>query len=828
MDFSFLTRPSTHLDVEQHLLYEAYARKPLNVTTAAVVAPVGGALFWQFFLPEVLIIWVAAIWLGSALGVWECRSFKKAAPQGKAIVRWRTLFTAQSALAALSWSAVPAWLLSQAGFQFSAMLVTALLAVCVIAMLSMSYIQRAMQIFTVLVLLPPALAALLTRTGAPQLVGVELLVGMVLIVLVGSELARILQKQTESQLRLQGILDNAQDAVITVDRDGKIIGWNPKAETLLGWGFQEIQGWPFDDVVEIFQPDTAQRRSVSELLGQSGSTKAGRAEMLMATRSGAQIPVEIALTRSSRGNGQVVTAFVTDISQRKEAQKELNLFHRVIDASSQCVVITDATGHGFYQNAAHKRLLGYSDSEVKGAPFTRAFPPDVAARLESEIKASMVATGRWSGPLPFQRKDGSRCLSQSSIGAVLGPQREIQYIFNIFSDLSGVLAQQEELRQAKVQAEEASLAKTQFISGMSHELRTPLNAVLGFAQVLQLDERLTKDQSDSIAQITSGGTHLLKLINEVLDLARIESGAVGLTLEPVDLGRAIAECWSLVAPLAKAQSLTFHSEIAPGLVVQADRMRLKQVLLNLLTNAIHYSPTGGDVGVRVLRWGADKLRVEVQDTGPGIEPQRLKHVFAPFDQLGDPSSPDGTHLGLSITDQLVRRMGGQVGVQSTLGAGAMFWVELAASALPDQAMTEEVGGNGVQEIAIERLLHVLCIDDNPVNLKLIRVILKRRPQLRLTTALTPGEGLNIALAQQPDLILLDINMPGMDGYQVLEVLKSYGRTKTIPVIAVTANSTPGEQAEGAAAGLDGYVTKPIDVTLLLALVDRLLRISGTA
>jgi CheY-like chemotaxis protein/anti-sigma regulatory factor (Ser/Thr protein kinase) len=281
-------------------------------------------------------------------------------------------------------------------------------------------------------------------------------------------------------------------------------------------------------------------------------------------------------------------------------------------------------------------------------------------------------------------------------------------------------------------------------------------------------------------------------------------------------------------PLAAARQLTIHRQVSRHVLAQADRIRLKQVLLNLLSNAIKYNRAGGDIDVRVSVTAQAKVRLEVTDSGIGIAQDRLKDVFQAFTPPGKGrTTVQGTGIGLSISRQLVLLMGGEVGVQSELGSGSTFWFELPAGSDEGAASVDEAPpidtqwGEGGQQFS------VLCVDDNPINLKLIAQILAKRPNIQLLTAPTPGLGIQLALGRQPDLILLDINMPGMDGYQVLDVLKTYERTKSIPIIAVTANATPRDIAQGGTVGLADYLTKPLDVGKFLATVDFWLEKSQT-
>jgi len=346
-------------------------------------------------------------------------------------------------------------------------------------------------------------------------------------------------------------------------------------------------------------------------------------------------------------------------------------------------------------------------------------------------------------------------------------------------------------------------------------LRTPMNAILGFGQLLEYDEALSVEQQDSVQEIIKAGHHLLELINEVLDLAKIESGRIDLSLEPLEICAVVEECMSLVSTLANKRAIRISHNGLAGAVVRADRMRLKQALINLLSNAIKYNREGGSVKLDVRMAGTDRLRIRVADTGPGIPVHRLAELFQPFSRLEAVSSEiEGTGIGLTITRRIIEMMGGTVDMQSEVGVGSIFWIELPLESMHglDHGHNGETADHTASLKSLNAVQHtVLYIEDNPSNIRLVAQILGRRKHVHLLTAHTPELGIELAMARPPDLILLDINMPGMDGYQVLQVLQADARLKTIPVIAITANAMPRDIERGGAAGFAEYLTKPLDV-----------------
>ena len=378
---------------------------------------------------------------------------------------------------------------------------------------------------------------------------------------------------------------------------------------------------------------------------------------------------------------------------------------------------------------------------------------------------------------------------------------------------------------AKDEAERANNAKSEFLSSMSHELRTPMNAILGFGQLLEIDIGLSEDQADYVNEILKAGRHLLELINEVLDLSKIESGNIDLSLEALPCAELVNECLMLIKPIAQAQDIAINAAAIGGYLIKADRTRLKQVLLNLLSNAIKYNRPQGQVSIQVSAQNG-LVRLAVSDTGYGIPAMRQQELFQPFSRLGaEETDIEGTGIGLIISRRLIEMMGGNIDMESEEGRGSTFWIEL-----PETVLLQSVSNSHSEEqtiktgAAIDRKLHytVLYIEDNPANLRLVAQILARKPQLQLITAHTSELGLELASAHRPDLILLDINLPDMDGYQLLSVLRSLASVKKTPVIAISANAMPRDIDRGMAAGFDGYLTKPIDVVRFLEAVDRLL------
>jgi signal transduction histidine kinase/CheY-like chemotaxis protein len=382
---------------------------------------------------------------------------------------------------------------------------------------------------------------------------------------------------------------------------------------------------------------------------------------------------------------------------------------------------------------------------------------------------------------------------------------------------------QEGQRQARQAAETANLAKDEFMSRMSHELRTPLNAVLGFAQLLELED-LDADGRDSVAQILKGGRHLLDLINEVLDISRIESGTLQLSSEPVSVTTVIDDVLQLTAPLAAAQDIELVAGASPTTAthVLADHQRLIQILLNLVGNAIKYNREGGTVVVASEAVDPGLVRITVADTGPGILPEHRARLFTPFERLGaERTEIEGTGVGLALSRRLADAMGGHLDVDTTVGQGSTFWVDLPAVEGPVERFErlQDHEAPAVQEVPSAASATVLYVEDNLLNLRLVTRILEQHPNIELLTAMQGRLGFDLAREHVPDLILLDLHLPDVRGDEVLRMLKSEPRTEAIPVVVVSADATAGQIRRLIAEGAMSYLTKPLDVAALRRLLD---------
>jgi CheY-like chemotaxis protein len=354
---------------------------------------------------------------------------------------------------------------------------------------------------------------------------------------------------------------------------------------------------------------------------------------------------------------------------------------------------------------------------------------------------------------------------------------------------------------------------------MSHELRTPLNAVLGFAQVLQMGA-LDEDESKSVKQILRGGRHLLGLIDEVLDISRISSGKLSISQEPVPVAAAIRDAVELVRPIAAERGIEFHEEAVNGVHVLADRQRLKQVLLNLLSNGVKYNRPGGVVSISSEEIPEGRLRIKVADTGLGISSQAMERLFSPFDRLGaETSGIEGTGLGLALSKGLVDAMGGSLSAESVVGSGSVFTIELRLAEAPVERYERGFETN-VGSVPGERIRTILYIEDNTSNLELVNRVLATRPRLKLISTMQGSQGIQMARDHLPDVILLDLHLPDMSGEEVLRVLRKDPATGQTPIVVITADATRRRVNELFAAGADDFLTKPLDVRRFIEVVER--------
>ena len=562
-------------------------------------------------------------------------------------------------------------------------------------------------------------------------------------------------------------------------------------------------------------------------------------ELRMVTAEGASIWVHLAATVAHDAHGAFeLRTVLSDITERKVAELALrvsgeryqNLFNSIDEGFCVIEMIFDASG-----KAVDYRFLEVNPSFEKQSGLhavtgkrMRELVPDLEARW-FEAYGKVALTG-----IPIRFSDEAESLDGRwfDVYAFRVGGAESRKVAVLFSDGTERKRGELKLVEARRVADQANLAKSEFLSSMSHELRTPLNAILGFAQLLESGTPPpTPVQKRNVEQILKAGWFLLELINEILDLTTIESGKLALSMEVVSLGEVLRESAVIVESLAQQHRVDVKFDEFDGpRYVKADHTRVKQVLINLLSNAIKYNTAGGMVTVSCTPQGAGRIRVSVRDTGVGLAPEQLAHLFQPFNRLGqETGGVQGTGIGLVVCKQLVELMNGVMGVESKVGRGSVFWYELELSAGP-QAAADDGGGKDVaahvQDDAWPQTL--LYVEENPANVMLVEALVARRRGMRLLTAIDAERGIEIARAVRPDVILMDINLPGIGGAEALRILAQDPATTQIPVVAFSADATPRDVAHGLAAGFFRYLTKPIKVDEFMDTLDLALKFARNA
>lgn len=570
-------------------------------------------------------------------------------------------------------------------------------------------------------------------------------------------------------------------------------------------------------------------------------------ELTYIRKDGSRFPAVVSVTALRSSQGEIIGYLLigTDNTARKQVEAEQELLDQrlrdqqfytrsLIESNIDALMTTDPRGIISDVNQQMEALTGCTRDELIGAPFKNFFTdPD---RAEAGIKRALAESKLTDYELTARARDGKETVVSYNATTFHDRDRKLKGVFASARDVTDrkrfESKQQEnnlDLERASAAAERANLAKSDFLSSMSHELRSPLNAILGFAQLIKSDSPpLTSSQEANVDQILQGGWYLLELINEILDLAQIESGKLALSLEPTSLSEVILECQAMIDPQAQKRGITMHFP-APGLHpwVHADRTRLKQVLINLLSNTIKYNRPNGSVSVywNVLPAGdnrPERVRVSAKDSGLGLSPQQLLQLFQPFNRLGqERSAEEGTGIGLVMSKRLVELMGGTIDVESEAGVGSVFSFNLNASPtpLPHQVSPASLPPSPSEALPAAPRSKLLYIEDNPANQNLVQQLIARRPDIQLLSANDGSTGIDLARQQRPDLILMDINLPGISGIEALAILQQDPLTAQIPVIALSANAMPLDIQKGLQAGFFRYLTKPMKLKELMDTLD---------
>jgi len=631
-----------------------------------------------------------------------------------------------------------------------------------------------------------------------------------------------------NEARLQAILDNSTAAIFVKDLMGCYVLVNDAFLRPLGLDRSQVLGrtaheiWrgsPFHDEDErvLSEGATFTRDDVVELEDGPHRVMTVRFPLLDAA-----------------GRIAGMAAIATDVTDRAQVEAALGERQRLLDtvvrACPDIVTVLDGNGRVREISEAAERILGYDMADpIHNVVEGLVHPDDLSMVHEEYAKILGLRDTHLDVRYRVRHCDGRWVVLDTRGQAMMGDDGKAVGVVVVSRDVTVELEIEAEMRAAVEVAEQASRAKSEFLSRMSHELRTPLNSVLGFAQLLEMDE-LPDQQGEAVGHITRAGRHLLNLIDEVLDIARIESGNLELLLEPLRLKDVLEDAVDLAGPLAEHRDIEIVLDIRAcpaDCNVLADRQRLLQVLLNLLSNAVKYNRTGGRIDVSAAPTEEHAVRIAVADTGSGISPDALDRVFEPFDRLGAESSAvEGTGVGLTLSEHLVERMGGVIAVSSTLGDGTTFTVDLPVTEAPAAAGPSDEPG--VADDQAGTALRVLHIEDNLANLELVEQVLMRSRVVELYAAMTGSLGLELAREHHPDLILLDLHLPDVSGTELLERLQGDPRTACIPVVVITADATPAQVQQVRGRGVAAYLTKPIDVRELLRVVKGVSRAAVTS
>jgi PAS domain S-box-containing protein len=580
------------------------------------------------------------------------------------------------------------------------------------------------------------------------------------------------------------------------------------------------------DVMAIIHPDDV--AELSGVIPDVGPGKQSRHEWRIVRPDGSHRWIGGTISPITDDDGVVrrVAGIFEDLTERKaldQARREAEVLLKEFANSTELGMFVRDSNRVLYANAGIFRMLGLDPetTPTEQLDFRPMIHPEDRAAAQEVAALAMDERRSTSIDMRIVRPDGSVRWVRTTNNPVAPGDDGVPRVAITVVDITERMEAAASERSARLDAEQANAAKDDFLSRMSHELRTPLNAILGFAQVLQLTER----NSEALDEVVAAGRHLLALVDELLDAAWMKPGAVHLSLEPVRPVDVVGEAVAMLRPLATVRDVNIAigtgDELADDVHVYVDRQRLKQVMVNLLANAVKYNRDGGTVRVGAEVVDGGRVRLTVTDTGFGIAEDDQALLFQPFERLSaHASAVEGTGLGLAVSQQLVTAMEGAIGMSSTVGVGSEFWVELPIASAPTVQLESDL--RRLSEIAPSAtgLRSVLYIEDNISNLRLMQRILDQRPGVVLTVAERGRRGLELAISTSPELILLDLHLPDLSGQEVLSLLRSNPVTAGIPVVVLSADAQPGHRARLMAAGATDYVTKPFDVAQLLGVIDR--------
>ncbi len=646
-----------------------------------------------------------------------------------------------------------------------------------------------------------------------------------------------------SEEQLAVTLQSIGDAVIATDAEGRVTLLNPRAQQLTGWTQVEAIGLPAEDVFQIINQETRQPSAIPVMATLANGAIQGMANhTVLIARDSSERAIADSCAPIRNRDSQVVGAVLVfrDVTGEYAVQKALRdqqfYTRSLIESNIDALMTTDPSGIITDVNQQMVALTGCPRDELIGTPFKDYFtdPERAEAGIKQVLRDKKVSDYELTA---HHKRDGETVVSYNA-ATFYNADGELQGVFAAARDvterkrLDQVLQDKNaELERARLVADKANLAKSDFLSSMSHELRTPLNAILGFAQLMEVGSPPPTDaQAVRLHQITKAGWYLLELINEILDLAVIESGQLSLSREPVSLIDVMRECQAMME--SQAQKHGIHINYLPfdtSWFANADRTRVKQVLINLLSNAIKYNREHGTVEVACTASTPERIRISVKDSGMGLPPEKLAQLFQPFNRLGQESGPEeGTGIGLVVSKQLAELMGGAIGVKSTVGVGSEFWIELMRDVMPQIAPGSSIPTEFMPQALVNGSLRTLLyVEDNPANLMLVEQLIEAHPHMCMLSARDGNLGIALARTHLPDVILMDINLPGISGTQALKILREDPTTRHIPVIALSANAMVRDIEKGLEAGFFRYLTKPIKVNAFMEALDSALELAET-
>lgn len=626
----------------------------------------------------------------------------------------------------------------------------------------------------------------------------------------------------QQQWMLERILDHLPVAlwVKDVNNDFRHTIYNKAAEESYGYPAAQVLG---HSEFDFMAPDEALRIRQEDIELASSNLITDIPEGRFTSMTGEiKFGHEIKLAiPDADGKPSLILGLCQDLTEQKWAEQTMQAseirFRELAENAPVGIFMTDPRGASVYINEHLQKMTGLNQEQAAGNGWIAAVHEEDRPKLMSAWQDFILGTSDFNGEFRFTHPDEHVIWVSSTAVRLKNESEQIIGFLGCVTDISPAKQHEIELRLSKNEAERANSAKSAFLSRMSHELRTPLNAVLGFAQLLQLNhENLTQNQKEGVNHILNGGEHLLHLIEDVLDFSRIESGRTSLNLQRFPLDQVLQRCLSLIRSLAEQRYITIISRTEDPVHLFADLRLTQQILVNLLSNSIKYNNTGGTVEVSASTLPDNMIRISIKDSGIGIRPNDQTRLFEPFERVAGPDSTiEGTGIGLSICKKLVQSMSGRIGFESEFGIGSTFWFELPAATAPAMAESSTSELNVAALTSMLAGIRILYVEDHMASISLMTELARQIPDCKFAAASNAYDGVSLAKSSRPDLILMDINLPGLGGFEALALLRKDERTRAIPVIALSASTSPELIERGKKAGFAHYLAKPLKLDSLL-------------